>query len=110
MAGPLWALSAAEWRLLVITFVGGLGSIVAGACVIGGAIALARRDKHFDPGQWGLTTALALVGLVLALVMFRYFPPDDRVDRWLKQGTIAVFGFGVVFALLVWIGVAAGVK
>jgi hypothetical protein len=40
--GPPWELSAAEWRLLVITAVGGFVSIVAGAGVIGGAIALAR--------------------------------------------------------------------
>lgn len=39
---PLWEMSRDEQRLLIITFVGGLASIVAGACVIGGPIALVR--------------------------------------------------------------------
>ena len=39
---PLWKLSRDEQRILIITFVGGLASIVAGVCVVGGAIALGR--------------------------------------------------------------------
>jgi len=41
----LWKLSRDEQRILMITFVGGLASIVVGACVIGGLIALARALK-----------------------------------------------------------------
>ncbi len=73
--GTLWALSAAEWRLLVITFVGGLGSLIAAACVIGGAIALARYQESFGLGSFGVATAIGLFAGVLVLVIFRYILP-----------------------------------
>lgn len=43
---PLWELSRDEKRVLIITFVGGLASIVAGACFIGGAIAMAPASEN----------------------------------------------------------------
>jgi hypothetical protein len=42
---PLWEFSRDEGRVLIVTFVGGLASIVVGASVIGGAIALVRALK-----------------------------------------------------------------
>jgi hypothetical protein len=43
----LWDLSRDEQRILIITFVGGLASIVVDACVIGGAIGIARSLTRF---------------------------------------------------------------
>jgi len=48
---PLWSLSRDEQRILAITFVGGLASIIIGAAVIGASIALARWADHQDL-QW----------------------------------------------------------
>lgn len=38
---PLWKLDLNEQRILLTTFLGGLASIIVGACFIGLAIALA---------------------------------------------------------------------
>jgi hypothetical protein len=67
-------LSLAEWRLLGIPFAGGLGSIVAAACVLGGAIALARHQESIGLGQLGLFTAALLCVLVLVLWASRHAP------------------------------------
>jgi hypothetical protein len=40
-------LSPAEWRLLAITFIGCLGSIVVGACIIAGALALGGHQHGY---------------------------------------------------------------
>jgi hypothetical protein len=116
-AGPRWMLSAAEWRLLVITFVGGLGSIVAGACVVGGAIAIARRLGTEDLAGWAQVTVLAaflgIVGVTLAREIRRRADISDRarlvfsVAIW---ATLAVWSVLTAMVLMVWIGVAAGVK
>jgi hypothetical protein len=78
-ARPPWELSAAEWRLLAITFVGGFGSIVAAACVIAGAIALARNARTHPQGGLEPTGLLLLLGLVVLLmirVLRRGFAPS----------------------------------
>ncbi len=65
---PWWELSREEQRNLAITFVGGLGSIVVGACVIGGGIVVARFiEPHHKPGELGslaVATALCLTGAI----------------------------------------------
>jgi hypothetical protein len=109
-AAPPWALSAAEWRQLVITFAGGLGSIVAAACVIGVAIAADKGLTSSDLRVLELYTAAVLGGLVLVWWSFKNYSPDDRVSVWLRRFSIAVVSVGLVLALLVWIGLAAGVK
>ena len=55
---PLWELSRDEQCVLIITFVGGLASIVAGVCVVGGAIALVRglRALDFPPSVLAILT------------------------------------------------------
>jgi hypothetical protein len=58
----------------------------------------------------GLLTALSLVALVSALMVFRQFPSDDLVDISFKGSLLAAAGVDVVFVLLVWIGMAAGIS
>jgi heme/copper-type cytochrome/quinol oxidase subunit 2 len=96
--------------LLAITFVGGLLSLVAAAGIIGGAIALARAQEKSGLGIWGMVTAVVVTLFVSALVLFKFSPARDRREKWLKWMTLTWFGFAVAFVLLVWIGVAAGVK
>jgi hypothetical protein len=115
-AGPPWVLSAADWRLLVVTFIGGLGSIVAAACVVGGAISLARRvGKAGGLGGWGLVTVWALILTAVALTasirtaripLFR----DDPMITFLRRSINVTASLVVALALMVWIGVAAGIK
>jgi hypothetical protein len=65
-------LSAAEWRLLVITFVGGLGSLIAAAWIIAGAIAIARHVRNGGAlWIWAADTAFGLVGLVVLVAIVR---------------------------------------
>jgi hypothetical protein len=101
-------LDSDEQRTLIITFVGGLGSIVAAACIIGGAIAVARHAKN-DLGYWGQTTGITLLfaaGLVWAV---RHVPAPGAVSKVFKWLSILIVAYFVVSALLVWIGVAAGI-
>ena len=88
---PLWELSRDEQRLLIITFVGGLASIVAGACVIGGAIALVRALKptHFLLGSLAFGTAVYIVIVVLvakARLRRRLAGPRAALIVWLLGG------------------------
>jgi hypothetical protein len=111
---PLWQLSRDEQRVLIITFVGGLASIVAGASVIGGAIALVRwqRGQHL-PHPLGFLIGATAVSICLAVydVYNRHraarlpvrFKPPSYLYMWL------VFWPPVFVFLLVWIGLAAGI-
>jgi hypothetical protein len=49
------------WRFLIITFVGGLGSIVAAACVIGVAIVVVRFQEGLGLGDGSVHGASATV-------------------------------------------------
>ena len=80
-AGPLWAFSPAEWRLLAITFAGGLGSLVVAACFIGGAIALARSQEQFGLGNAALVTAATVTASALMLIQLRGFHTRKRGER-----------------------------
>jgi hypothetical protein len=110
-----WALSATEWRLLAITFVGGLGSIIVGACVIGGAIAIARwMTPHPKPDVLGhlagLTGAVLLALLISLWILRRVLRPGFLRPLALPVGQFAT-GAALIFIvlLLAWIGLAAGV-
>jgi hypothetical protein len=119
----LWELSRDEQRLLLITFAGGLASIVVGAVMVGGSIALAQYWRH-NGGLSGLAIYTATnVAVVLAswstvrlvqgskdrtvLVIGRF--PALLISRvvW----TLAILtSILLASVLLTWIGVGAGVK
>jgi hypothetical protein len=98
--------SPEDWRLLMITFVGGLASIVVGAAMLGLAIALARIwHPANDFGTWfglGICPVLTAIGVPL---FFR--------DRKKSVGnTLGLYFCGLVtlIVILIWIGVGAGIK
>ena len=45
----LWELSLDEKRILLVTFLGGVASIVVGAAIVGAGIALARTEQIRTP-------------------------------------------------------------
>ena len=107
----MWELSADEKRLLVITTVGGLASILLGAAIIGAALALVRVEHGNGSG---LVTGT--VGLVLLLVAALWYSGKwqgkvrlkwSSVTRWVLPGFYALL---VCVVILWWIGLAAGVK
>jgi hypothetical protein len=130
---PPWELGPEEQRTLVITFVGGLGSIIAGAAVVGSALALARLLERWHP-PWGIWLGLAVFTLLDAQLMYwvlsnniafrkrqaAIYRTNDRAFLKRQRETspgyrpqLAITGilwqvFGVL--LLTWIGLAAGVK
>lgn len=77
----LWELSADEKRLLLITFVGGLASIVLGAVMIGAALALTRWEAHRHPDMLNLAMVTVL-GVPAGIPVWRAGPaaaaPDAR--------------------------------
>jgi hypothetical protein len=106
---PLWELSRDEQRVLIITFVGGLTSIVAGVCIVGGAIALVRglRAIHYPPG-WLLFWAAAYIFAMAYITSCfrgwrrRPWPGYVLIGSLLVLVTFAIF-------LLALIGMAAGI-
>jgi hypothetical protein len=56
---PLWSMSRDEQRLLWITFVGGLASILVGAGIIGAAIVFARYEVRQNSVTWLAVVTLA---------------------------------------------------
>ena len=104
---PLWRLTPDEQRVLLITFAGGVGSIVVGAGVIGLALVLARHDRA--PLS---TLAVATVGVLAVLLAMRFInsvvePP--RGQKWIGDIGVIVGVAGCVVLVLTWIGIAAGV-
>ena len=112
---PPRELTPEEWRTLMITFVGGFASIIVGACVIGGAIALSRWVTHGLDSK----TRLALIGLtvlVWGLAAFTVWDLHSKESKELDEdrganviAEILLILFSILL-LLVWIGVAAGIK
>lgn len=105
---PLWVLSHDEQRVLIITFVGGLASIIVGACVIGGAIALARGLKAIHVPLYLLIIWTVLVSFIVvwgAIVRPDWSGPGTRA----AVITFLVMCFVLSILLLAWIGVAAGI-
>jgi hypothetical protein len=99
--------STEEWRLLIITFVGGLASIIVGAGALGLAVVLARKEHPGNDVQtWigfvaaPLTTVCGIVILVLL----------GALKSWWWRALIAFGTLTVIIITLTWIGVAAGIK
>lgn len=103
---PLWVLSADEQRVLLITFVGGLASVVIGAAMIGAAVAYAKwQAGKSPPGQLLPTVVAVAVALIIVYVLI----------RWVVQHPSLKWGLGILGTVLggtalLWIvGVAAGI-
>jgi hypothetical protein len=98
--------SPEDWRLLVITFAGGLGSIVIGAAMLGLAVALARSEHPGDNAStWFFDVALPIVLLIGWVWWLR-----ERNKKWYDYLGLCFLGVSLVIVILTWIGVVAGIK
>lgn len=98
--------SPEDWRMLIITFVGGLASILVGAGMLGLAVVLARHvSARNDIFTWVFGVAPPVVGVAYLASYVRV----KKKDRW-DLLLIWLLVTGVVFYALTWIGVAAGIK
>lgn len=114
----LWSLSPDEQRLLLITFVGGLASIVAGVVAVGIAIAVARRTESLHSRlNLAITSAVviasAVVGQIARLRAKRAPTRSRRWDlalSWTSTALLWTLIGALTLFVLIWVGVAAGVK
>ena len=117
----LWQLSRDEQRVLIITFAGGLASILVGAVVLGGAVALAHYEEtgnSLSSLAFGTGLAVALTALCTAVVLIM-----ARLRRRGRRGEqLIATVLGVMYLILLmplalllcliiltWIGIAAGI-
>ena len=102
-----WELTPDEWRLLVITFLGGIASIVLGAATIGVALALLR---WVTPGRgW---EAIGMFAFTVGIWAFFVFGIRKRNrEGWTRSTRVAMVGgvLSIMTLTLMWVGVAAGV-
>ena len=96
----VWSLSRDEQRMLLITFAGGLGSIIAGVLFVGAALAVIRVAGN---GIAPLIGVLAFVTFGQLVTMYVVVVTRSRSGVW------GVF-LGLMYCLLLWVGLAAGVK
>lgn len=106
---PRWKPSPEEWRLLVITFVGGLASIVVGAGLIGAALVLGRgaaaqATTSFYWWWLGAATLVAWGGLAAFA-----WASTRGINRSMMIVVAALSGLFASLLTLTWIGIAAGV-
>lgn len=113
---PLWKLDRNEQRILVITFVGGLASIIVGAAVVGVAIALAHRAERPGVSLAGLAaysaSAVVLFAFWVAYVRWGFRGmPGRPLDLWPVSSRFGVLVGALLVAsvVLTWIGIAAGI-
>jgi hypothetical protein len=107
---PFWSMNRDEQRLLWITFLGGLGSIVIGAGIVGLSIALARSTFRQHPRP---VTILFFAGVCVIygmLIGIRNDPGFRAGGRRRILGNVAsvVFAIGFAVFFLALMGVAAG--
>jgi succinate dehydrogenase hydrophobic anchor subunit len=84
----------------------GLASIIVGAAMLGLAVALARIEK---PGNNFFTWLFLVACPVLVVIGATAFYEDRHKSLGNRIGLYAC-GFGVIFVLLIWVGVGAGIK
>lgn len=116
---PLWKLNRDEQRMMMITVVGGLVSILLGAVIIGIAIGFARASYHNKVLHSALhSEAAAAVMLPLAVVLgvFAAWEPNPsrkvwiRIRRRMGPVIIGLWVLAILITLLIWTGQAAGIK
>jgi hypothetical protein len=122
---PLWKLDRGEQRVLMITFAGGVASIVVAAIILGTAIALARAAKHHNAAAAAYTglndvrlaltnwksLGILLAGFFLLVLATAVIPSAVRtIAVGLTTLIIAVVvGLSAIVLVLAVIGLAAGV-
>ena len=110
---PLWKLDRGEQRVLLITFVGGVASIVTAACVIGGAIAADRALARVQHGHINWVTEATDTGILLVIGVGTLFLTRRRHRtkgmNWIPAYAAVIYGLLLAFSLLIWIGLAAGI-
>jgi hypothetical membrane protein len=98
--------SPEDWRILMITFVGGLASILVGAAMLGLAVILARKEQPGnDASTWFFFVAFPIVLLIGWVWWLR-----ERNKKWYDYLALCSLGAILVIVILTWIGVAAGIK
>lgn len=98
--------SPEDWRTFMITFVGGLASILVGAAMLALAFALARYwDLHNDFFTWfdWVVSPLAILWGLVVIPRRKKRSRFERVVRWSAAAMLTIVA-------LTWIGVAAGIK
>ena len=111
---PIWNLTRDEQRILWITFLGGLGSIVAAALIIALALAVARSLFPLQHPTGGLIIVLLTllvcggVELFIAPDMVRRARGYKRLYRVLVYVLIGTLALAITVFLLTLVGVAAG--
>jgi hypothetical protein len=112
---PLWKLDRGEKRVLFITFVGGLASLIAAAVIIGGGIALAHAwfglKSHTAAGNVvGTVTLIVAILVVVGLpISVRVLQNGKRLARSVAWVVIWVAVLYSAVVSLAVIGLAAGV-
>jgi hypothetical protein len=117
---PLWKLDRNEQRVLLITFVGGVASLIVSAFIIGAAIALAHATHATKPVTNGVGNAISVgsaIALVLMVIAFTAVlrepaPPGKRFDAAIRRVAwvyIGICALALIFLLLTGLGLAAGV-
>jgi hypothetical protein len=116
---PLWELDHGEQRVLVITFVGGVASLVVAAVIVGAAIALAhalnRRHVTYpdSPLFFFILAAFALVVVAIGVISGqsgKRFRAVRRAASSLLDVLALVAALIAIVGLLTLIGMAAGVR
>jgi hypothetical protein len=116
---PLWRLSRDEQRVLIITFVGSLGSILVGAVVLGAAVAFARHEQKLNSlsslakSTGGSVLLMAFLGAMFFMsARFR----REGAARVIWTGFSAIFliflvpvALLVLILMLTWVGIATGI-
>jgi hypothetical protein len=119
---PFWPLSSDDQHTLWISFLGSIVSGVVLAVILGGAIALARVGRAWGLGTLGwLTLGFGGSCLVFIFLIWGLSKKTGRTWRWLalvalalgtgNLGAIVPFAFlGFAVLIVIWIGLAAGIR
>lgn len=105
---PLWQLTRDEQRVLLITFVGGLASIVVGAAIIGISLAFARFSDSGHPGWEGPFCFLAAaVCSTVAIFWSKKARRGLTRGQLIRTAVVAALSWSI---LILWgVGLAAGI-